>query len=61
MPLLIPVQAEQDQIRFRQVQRKGSIGDHIDNQKAHPLGFDDQIPQAFVPIPPQKGFPAAKK
>lgn len=61
MPLPVAVQAEKDEIRFRQIQWKGSVCHHIDNKKSNPFGLNNQIPQGLALILPQKGLPAAEK
>ena len=61
MPLPVSVQAQQDQVRLRQVQGKGAVGDHVDDEKPHPLGLRHQVPQRFPAVPPQKGLAAAEE
>ena len=50
--LPVPVQAQKDQIGLREVQGKGSVGDHVDDEKAHALRLDHQVPEGDVPVPP---------
>ena len=61
MPLPIAVQTQEDQIRFRQINGEGTVGNHIDDQKAHCLGFDDQVTERFLTVPPEKGFSSAEE
>ena len=61
MPLLVSVQAQKDQVRLRQIDGKGAVGDRIDNEKPHLLRLDHQIPEAFLPVSPQKSLSAAEK
>ena len=48
----VPVQAQKDQIGLREIQGKGSVGDHVDDEKAHALCLDHQVPEGDVPVPP---------
>ena len=59
--LAVAVQAEQDKVGLRQIDGVGAVGDHVDDEKAHFLGFDHKIPQSTVAVPPQKGLSAAEE
>ena len=61
VPLPVPVQAEKDQIGLGKLQREGAVGDDVDDQKARFLRVDHQVAQGLVPVPPEKGLPAAEK
>ena len=61
MTLPVAVQTEQDQIRFRQINREGAVGHHIDDEKAHLFCFHYQIPQSTLSIPPEEGLTAAEE
>ena len=59
--LPVAVQTEQDQIRFRQINREGAVGHYIDDEKAHFLCFHHQIPQGALSISPEEGLTAAEE
>ena len=57
----VPVQAQKDQIGLREIQGKGSVGDHVDDEKAHALCLDHQVPEGDVPSLHKKVSPPQKK
>lgn len=61
MTLPVAVQTEQNQVRFRQINREGTVGHHIDDEKAHLLCFYHQIPQGAFSVPPEEGLTAAEE
>lgn len=61
VPLPVPVQAEENQVGLRQVQGKGAVGHHVHNEKAQRPGFDNQLPQSLLSVPPEEGLAAAEK
>ena len=61
VPLPVTVQAQEDQVSFRQIDGEGTVGDHVDDQEAHFFGFDHQIPECLFAIPPKEGLAAAEE
>ena len=61
MPLTVTVQAQEDQVCFRQVNGEGTVGDYIDDQKAHFLGFHNKIPERLFTVPPKEGLASAEE
>ena len=61
MTLPVAVQTEQDQIRFRQINREGAVRDYIDDEKTHLLCFHHQITQGAISIPPEEGLTSAEE
>ena len=61
MALPVTVQTEQDQIRFWQINREGSVRHHIDDEEAHFLCFHHQITQGALSISPEEGLAAAEE
>ena len=59
--LRIAVQAQEDQIRFRQIKGKRAVCDDVYNQEPHAFCLDDQIPQRAFSILPKEGLSAAKE
>ena len=57
----IAVEAEEDQICFRKIDRVGTVCHGINDEKAHFLGFPNEIAQSKVPITPKEGFASAEK
>lgn len=47
MPLFVPIKADQDQIRFRQNDRKSSVRNHIYNQKLAKYQQEKALISAF--------------
>ena len=58
---LIPVQAQKNQIGFRQIERVSAVGHDVDDQKADFPCLGYQITQRPAGILPEKGFAAAEE
>lgn len=56
----VTVEAEQDQIRLRQINGEGAVGHDVDQEKAHFLGLHHQVPHRARPVMPQKVSPPQK-
>ena len=61
VPLPVSVQAQKDQVRLRQIDGKGAVGDHVDNEKSHLFCFHYQISEALLIVSPQERLSAAEK
>ncbi len=57
----IAIQTQQDEVRLRQIQCLGAVGNNVDDAEPHLPCFYYQISQAFAGVFPQKGFSAAKE
>ena len=57
----VAVKAQENQVRFGQVNRLRSVRDHVDNHEAHSLGLDDQIPDGQIAVSPQERLAAAEE
>ena len=57
----VTVEAEQDQIRLRQINGEGAVGHDVDQEKAHFLGLHHQVPHRARPVMPQEGLSPAEE
>ena len=54
MSLFVTIEADQNQIRFRQIDWKSPVRDQIYNHKPHFLGLHHQIPDCQIAVIPQE-------
>lgn len=57
----ISIHAQQNEIRFRQVDGIGTVCYHVDQIGSHGFGLLDLIPEIFPLAVPEKGLAAAEK
>ena len=57
----VAIQTEQDKIRFRQIEGKGSVRHHVDDEEAHVLCLSHQIAQGKAAITPEESFASTKE
>ena len=61
MPVPVAVETQKNQIRFRKINGKCSVGDHINDQKPHIFRLYNQISQREISIFPEERFSAAEE
>lgn len=54
MTLLISIQAQKNQISFREINGKRAICNYINDEKSHAFGFNNQISQTALAILPKE-------
>ena len=59
--LAVTVKTQKYQVCFRQINGKGTVGNDVNNQKSHCLGFDYEVAQGTIAILPKKRFTAAEE
>jgi hypothetical protein len=61
VPLPVPVQAEENQVGFRQVDRERAVRHDVHEQEPRLFRFDDQIPQGPLAVFPEERFAPAQE
>ena len=59
--LAVTVKTQKYQVCFRQINGKGTVGNNVDNQKSHCLGFYHKVAQGTIAVLPKKGLPATEE